>query len=67
MVNRLYERALYSGMRYSVLKTLDEGTREFLDVEVDTSLPAQRVLHTLERLKRTQGLPHLSVRTMGLR
>ncbi len=49
--------ALYSGMRYRVLNVLDEGVRELLDVTVDTSLPAQRVVRVLEQLKDQRGLP----------
>ena len=36
---------------------IDEGTRECLSIEVDTSLPAQRVIRTLERLKDQRRLP----------
>ena len=36
---------------------IDEGTREFLSIKVDTSLPAQRVIRTLERLKDQRRLP----------
>ena len=36
---------------------MDEGTRECLAIEVDTSLPAERVIRVLEQLKAERGLP----------
>ncbi len=48
---------LYCGKRYRTLNVLDEGTRECLAIEVDTSLPAERVVRTLEQLKVERGLP----------
>ena len=48
---------LYCGKRYRTLNVLDEGTRECLAIEVDTSLPAERVVRTLEQLKEERGLP----------
>lgn len=35
---------------------MDEGTRECLAIEVDTSLPAGRVIRVLEQLKSERGL-----------
>jgi len=35
----------------------DEGVREALAIEVDTSLPTGRVIRVLERLKENHGLP----------
>lgn len=49
--------ALYSGMRYRVLNIMDEGVREALDIVVDTSIPAARVVRSLEQLRCTRGLP----------
>lgn len=49
---------LYCGKRFRTLNILDEGTRECLAIEVDTSLPAGRVVRTLERLKEERGLPN---------
>lgn len=43
---------LYTGMRFRALNILDEGVREALNIVVDTSLPAARVVRTLERIKR---------------
>lgn len=48
---------LYCGKRYRTLNVLDEGTRECLAIEVDTSLPAERVVRVLEQLKTERGLP----------
>jgi putative transposase len=36
---------------------IDEGTRECLSIEVDGSLPAERVIRVLEQLKEERGLP----------
>ncbi|PHM45968.1 hypothetical protein Xmau_00360 [Xenorhabdus mauleonii] len=49
--------ALYCGKRFRTLNIIDEGTRECLASEVDTSLPAERVIRVLERLKTERGLP----------
>ena len=49
---------LYSGKRFRTLNVLDEVTRECLAIETDTSLPAERVIRVLERLKTERGLPH---------
>jgi putative transposase len=48
---------LYSGRRYRVLNIIDEGVREALDIVVDTSITANRVVRTLEQLKGQRGLP----------
>lgn len=42
--------SLYCGKRFRTLNIVDEGTREYLAVEVATSLPAERVVRTFERL-----------------
>ena len=39
-----------------MLNILDEGEREALDIVVDTSITAQRVVRVLERLKKERGL-----------
>ena len=49
--------ALYCGKRFRTLNIIDEGTRECLAIEVDSSLPASRVVRVLERLKEQRGLP----------
>lgn len=43
--------SLYCGKRFRTLNIIDEETRECLAIEVDTSLPAERVIRVLERLK----------------
>lgn len=48
---------LYCGKRFRTLNVIDEGTRECLAIEVDTSLPAERVVRVLEQLERDCGLP----------
>lgn len=49
--------ALYCGKRFRTLNVVDEGTRECLAIEIDTSLPAERVVRVLEQLKAERGLP----------
>lgn len=49
--------SLYCGNRFRTLNIIDEGTRECLAIEVDTSLPAERVIRVLERLRMERGLP----------
>lgn len=43
--------ALYNGTRFRVLNILAEGVREALNIVVDTSLPAARVVRSLDQLK----------------
>ena len=49
--------ALYGGRKFRTLNVLDEGVREALAIEVDTSLPAARVVRVLNQLKERRGLP----------
>ena len=49
---------LWHGKRYRLLNIIDEYNREFLDVEIDTSLPAHRVIRTLERACEWRGYPN---------
>jgi putative transposase len=49
--------SLWSGRRFRVLNVLDEGVREGLAIEIDTSLPARRVVRVLERLAELRGYP----------
>jgi len=49
--------APYCGKRFRTLNIIDEGTREYLAIEVDTSLQTDRVIRVLERLKKERGLP----------
>jgi putative transposase len=48
---------LYCGKRLRSLNVIDEGKRECLAIEVDTSLPAERIIRVLEQLKEQRGLP----------
>ena len=41
---------LYYGKPFRTLNIIDESNREILAVEIDTSLPAGRVIRTLEQL-----------------
>ena len=45
------------GRSFRTLNIIDEFTREALAIEVDTSLPARRVIKTLERVGTVQGIP----------
>ena len=48
---------LASGQIFRVLTAIDEYTRESLAIEVDTSLPALRVVRVLERLMEARSQP----------
>lgn len=45
------------GRRLRCLNIVDDFTKECLVIEVDTSLPGQRVVSVLERLAESRGLP----------
>lgn len=49
--------SLYQGRCFRILNIIDEGVREALAIEVDSSLPAARVVRVLEQLKERRGLP----------
>ncbi len=49
--------SLYCGKRFRTLNIIDESTRGCLAIEVDTSLPAERIIRILSRLKEERGLP----------
>jgi len=48
---------LYGGRRFRTLNILDEGVREVLAIEIDTSLPAERVLRVLNQVVAWRGQP----------
>ena len=48
---------LHSGMQFRVLNIIDEGVREALDIVIDTSITAVRVVRILEQLKVQRGVP----------
>ncbi len=50
---------LASGRSFRTLNLMDGFTREALWIEVDTSLPGQRVVRVLEWLKQTRGIPEV--------
>lgn len=49
--------SLCSGRRFRTLNIMDDFNREALVIEIDTSLPAARVIRVLEQLKQARGLP----------
>lgn len=49
--------SLYHGKRFRTLNIIDEGVREALAIEVDTSLPSARVIRVLEQLAESRPLP----------
>ena len=46
-----------SGRRIRALTIVDECTRESLVIEVDTSIPGERVVRVIEKIAATRGLP----------
>lgn len=48
---------LYDGRGYRTLNVLDEGNREGLAIEIDTSLPSARVITLLDQLVALHGRP----------
>lgn len=48
---------LYGGRRFRTLNVWDEGVREGLAIEIDTSLPAERVIRVLEPVVAWRGQP----------
>jgi putative transposase len=49
--------SLYGGRRFRTLNVLDEGVREGLAIEIDTSLPADQVIRVLEQVVAWRGRP----------
>ena len=49
--------ALGDGRKFRALTIVDDFTRESPAIEVDTSLPGERVVRVLEQLATTRGLP----------
>jgi putative transposase len=48
---------LFCGKRFRTLNLIDEGAREALAIEIDSSLPAERVIRVLDQLKESRPLP----------
>jgi putative transposase len=49
--------ALWSGKRFRTFNVIDDFNREALRIEIDTSLPAPRVVRALEQLVEIRGKP----------
>jgi putative transposase len=50
--------SLFSGRKFRTFNVLDDFNREALAIEVDTSLPATRVIRTLEQVIAERGKPN---------
>ena len=48
---------LFYGRSFRTLNVIDESNREVLAIEIDLSLPAARVMRTLEQLEEIHDLP----------
>jgi len=51
--------ALWDGRKFRLLNIVDDYNREVLHIEADTSLPAVRLIRSLEYLKEFRGLPRM--------
>ncbi len=51
--------SLWDGRKYRLLNIIDDYNREVLAIEVDTSLPASRVIRTLEQISLYRTLPKM--------
>lgn len=51
--------SLWNGRTFRLLNILDDFNREVLRIEVDTCLPALRVIRMLEQLEGSRGLPSM--------
>ena len=49
--------SLVDGRRFRLLNIIDDYNRESLAIEIDTSLPALRVIRTLQKLIETRAIP----------
>ena len=49
--------SLVDGRRFRLLNIIDDFNRESIAIEVDTSLPALRVIRVLERLIESRQMP----------
>ncbi len=48
---------LYSGRKFRTFNVIDEGVREVLGIEVDTSLTGGRITRVMDQLKEMYGVP----------
>lgn len=51
--------ALYHGPRFRTFNVIDDFNREALHIEIDTSLPSQRLVRVFEQLEQERGLPDI--------
>jgi len=51
--------SLWDGRKYRLLNIIDDFNREVLAVEVDTSIPAPRLIRTLEQIGQYRNLPKM--------
>lgn len=51
--------ALYNGVRFRTFNVLDDFNREVLAIEIDTSLPGERLVRVFCQLAETRGLPDM--------
>lgn len=49
--------ALYSGQRFRTFNVVDDYNRECLGIEIDTNLPAARIIRVLDRIAAWRGYP----------
>ena len=49
--------ALWSGRRFRTFNVIDDFNREVLKIEIDTSLPARRIVRALDELIAIRGKP----------
>ena len=49
--------ALYNGVRFRTFNVLDDFNREALAIEIEPSLPSQRLVRVFEQIKSERGLP----------
>jgi len=49
--------SLWDGRKYRTFNVVDDHSREVLGIEIDLSLPAQRVIRTLDRIALIRGYP----------
>lgn len=48
---------LFCGKRFRTFNLIDEGAREALAIEIDSSLPAERVVRVLDQIRESRPLP----------
>ena len=51
--------SLWNGRTFRLLNIIDDFNREVLHIEADTSLPASRLIRTLQQLMEIRGLPKM--------